>query len=146
MYEIFLIQLRISLGEILHQCLENSVSQYPKLEGRFLQVSGIQFAFDPSKPSGARVDHRLVRVNNQPLDLKREYKVATKIYVKNGRDGYTCIKECPLLIDNDVAPRLLPVVENYFQQHKSIKKPSPNEPKRIIKIENEQVKFNVILF
>jgi len=87
------------------------------------------------------VDPRLIRVNNELLDFQREYKVATKIYVKNGRDGYIMIKDCPLLIDNDVAPRLLQVVENYFQKHKSIKKPSPNEPKRIIKIENEQVKF-----
>ena len=38
-------------GKKLHQALENSVSQYPKLEGRFPQVSGIEFAFDPRKPA-----------------------------------------------------------------------------------------------
>ncbi len=37
-------------GKKLHQALENGVSQYPKYEGRFLQVSGLEFAFDPSKP------------------------------------------------------------------------------------------------
>ena len=38
-------------GKKLHQALENSVSQYPKLEGRFLQVSGLEYAFDPRNPS-----------------------------------------------------------------------------------------------
>lgn len=39
-------------GKILYDALENSVSAYPKLEGRFPQVSGVNFTFDPSKPPG----------------------------------------------------------------------------------------------
>lgn len=35
--------------------LENGVSQWPKLEGRFPQTSGVKFKFDPSKPAGERV-------------------------------------------------------------------------------------------
>ncbi len=37
------------------EALENGVSQWPKLEGRFPQVSGLKFSFDPSKPPGSRV-------------------------------------------------------------------------------------------
>ena len=44
-----LLLLRCS-GKKLHQVLENGVSQYPKLESRFPQVSGLKFAFDPKKP------------------------------------------------------------------------------------------------
>ena len=32
----------------LLESLENGVSQYPKLEGRFPCVSGVQFRFDPA--------------------------------------------------------------------------------------------------
>lgn len=32
-------------GEQVHRALENGVSQYPKLEGRFPQVAGLRFAF-----------------------------------------------------------------------------------------------------
>lgn len=39
-------------GRVLPSVLENSVSQYPKTEGRFLQVAGITFAFNPNKPAG----------------------------------------------------------------------------------------------
>lgn len=42
-------------GQDLLAALENSVSAYPKLEGRFPQVAGVCFAFDPSKPPGSRV-------------------------------------------------------------------------------------------
>jgi hypothetical protein len=47
------------------------VSQYPSHEGRFLQVSGLKFAFDPSKPSGNRVDPRLITVGDAFLDLEK---------------------------------------------------------------------------
>ena len=39
-------------GAELLAALENGVSQYPKLEGRFPCVSGVRFAFDPAKPGG----------------------------------------------------------------------------------------------
>ena len=50
-------------GEELRAALENGVSQYPKLEGRFPCVSGVRFAFDPSRPGGARLSRMsLIRV------------------------------------------------------------------------------------
>lgn len=62
-------------GFQLHQALENSVSQYPKHEGRFLQVSGVKFAFDPSKPSGTRIDPRLIKVQDEYLDLEKVFEI-----------------------------------------------------------------------
>lgn len=56
-----LVVLQVSGSQII-EALENGVSQYPKLEGRFPQVSGIRFAFDPSKPSGKRVDPKFVKI------------------------------------------------------------------------------------
>ena len=59
------------LGAQLVEALENGVSQYPQNEGRFLQVSGLKFAFNPSKPVGNRVDARLVQVQDEYLDLNK---------------------------------------------------------------------------
>jgi len=51
--------------------LENGVSQYPAMEGRFPCVDGVRFAFDPSKPAGSRVVPGSVYVRDQPLVPKR---------------------------------------------------------------------------
>jgi 5'-nucleotidase len=75
----------------LHQVLENGVSLYPELEGRFPQVAGIRFAFDPSKPAGHRIDPRLIMVQEEYLDLNKEYKLATTAFLKQGKDGYDCL-------------------------------------------------------
>ena len=37
-------------GSVLLECLENSVSSYPKLEGRYAAVSGLNFVWDSDKP------------------------------------------------------------------------------------------------
>ena len=58
-------------GKQIVEALENGVSQYPKLEGRFPQVSGITFGFDASKPSGKRVDYRFVRIQGEFLELEK---------------------------------------------------------------------------
>lgn len=66
-------------GKDLLQALENSVSKYPALEGRFPQVSNITLTFDPSKAPGHRCTY--VRVADAALDLQREYKLVTRDYM-----------------------------------------------------------------
>ena len=51
--------------------LENGVSKYPVLEGRFPQVAGITYGFDPDKPPGQRVSAKHVKVQGSYLDLDR---------------------------------------------------------------------------
>jgi hypothetical protein len=34
-------------------------------------VAGLQFAFDPSKPPGNRIDHRIIKVKNEYLDYDK---------------------------------------------------------------------------
>lgn len=80
-------------GDDLIQILENSVSQYPMLDGRFLQVSGIWFSFDPRKPAGQRIIISTVRCraadgSARTLQLNETYVVATKMYIHIGKDGY----------------------------------------------------------
>lgn len=42
-------------GKYVLEALENAVGKYPALEGRFPQVSGIEFEFDPVSLMGKRV-------------------------------------------------------------------------------------------
>ncbi len=65
------------------------MSQVEKGAGRFPQVSGLSFAFDPSAPAGSRVSE--VMVGDQPLDPDKVYKVATNDYMLSGGDGYTAL-------------------------------------------------------
>ena len=76
-------------GKYLLEALENSVSKYPALEGRFPQISGIEFTFDPSKSADSRCTD--VLIGGQPLDSEKEYKVATRDYMVRGKDGFTSL-------------------------------------------------------
>ncbi|KAJ1948861.1 hypothetical protein FBU59_001401 [Linderina macrospora] len=42
-------------GDQIRRALENGVSKWPAQEGRFPQVSGLRFQFDPRRPPGDRV-------------------------------------------------------------------------------------------
>lgn len=93
-------------GKILHEALENAVSAYPKLEGRFPQCSGISFTFNPDRPIGTRVESRLVRIGDEWLDLEEKYTLCVKAYMHSGCDGYTMFKKCPIIMDEDSCPEL----------------------------------------
>ena len=80
-------------GEQIHQALENGVSQWPKLDGRFPQVGGLTFAFDPTKPPGSRIDPAYIKIGTEYMDRQQHYKVATKAYLANGEDGYSALSQ-----------------------------------------------------
>ncbi|KAH9210285.1 5'-nucleotidase [Leptodontidium sp. 2 PMI_412] len=73
-------------GQAILDAIENSVSLYPALEGRFPQVSKIEFEFDPSGPANSRV--RWVNIAGQPLDKEKLYVLVTRGYMGRGKDGF----------------------------------------------------------
>lgn len=73
-------------GKAILEALENSVSLVPALEGRYPQVSNIQFKYNPALPSGSRV--LWVKVHDEPLDLNKAYRLASRGYMGRGKDGY----------------------------------------------------------
>eukprot|EP00128_Syssomonas_multiformis_P011845 Colp12_sorted_trinity150504_noHs@10225 len=101
-------------GKQLLSALENSVSQFPKLEGRFAQVSGLSFEFDPTQGAGARVVTESILVKGKPLDLDKEYKMVTKSYLALGKDGYDVFKGLPVYVDEECGPVLPAIVRNHF--------------------------------
>lgn len=102
-------------GLQVHRALENGVSQYPKLEGRFPQVAGISFSFDPSKPPGNRVPLESVKIGGQDLDLQKAYKVVTKEFIAQGKDGYDVLRECPLVKSTEDCMPITQAVTEYFE-------------------------------
>ncbi|MBI5484084.1 MAG: 5'-nucleotidase C-terminal domain-containing protein, partial [Deltaproteobacteria bacterium] len=73
-------------GRQLRETLEHGVSGVEKGEGRFPQVSGLKFAFNPARPVGKRVGDIIAA--GLALDEKRDYLVATLDFMAAGGDGY----------------------------------------------------------
>lgn len=113
-------------GEELKQALESGVSEVEKGAGRFPQVSGMSFSYDPAQPAGQRVIE--VKVGGQPLDLAKTYKVATNDFVASGGDGYTSLKKANAF---NTGLTLFSVVEEALIQQKVVK---PQVEKRIVEV------------
>lgn len=91
--------------------LENGVSSWPTREGRFLQVSGLRFKFDPRKPPGDRIVKGSIYIGSSPLEPLSKYRVATKHYIKSGKDGFDVLKDTEVVVDGETAPRLATLVQ-----------------------------------
>jgi 5'-nucleotidase len=77
-------------GEDIRAALENGVSQIDDGAGRFMQVSGMKYSFDRSKPAGSRIVSVEVKDGEAfaPLDPAKTYIVAANNYVRTGGDGF----------------------------------------------------------
>jgi 2',3'-cyclic-nucleotide 2'-phosphodiesterase/3'-nucleotidase len=102
-------------GQQLHDALENGVSGLANLEGRFPQVSGMSFAWDPDAPVGERVDPADVTVGGSPLELEATYTLATNNFVAGGGDGYAMFADVPRQVGADDGPLLATVVVETIQ-------------------------------
>lgn len=86
-------------GQVILDALQNAVSAYPKMEGRFPQVSGVSFVFDPRKqPPETRVIPELVQVADEWLDVKQNYSLCVKSYMHGGCDGFSMFKDAKVLV------------------------------------------------
>jgi len=110
-------------GQGLIDALENGVSQVEEVAGRFPQVSGLTFAWDPAAPVGARISQVMVASEDGfvPLDPSASYLAVTNNYVRNGGDGYKVFSG-----DDknayDFGPDLADVTAEYLATH------SPYQP------------------
>lgn len=101
-------------GEKLLEALEASLASLPEETAAFPHVSGMSYTIDtreefipgdyydggssyqkPQNP-GARVKD--VKIGGQPLELDREYRIATINFLANGGDSYGAFKESPALL------------------------------------------------
>ncbi|PIE09324.1 MAG: multifunctional 2',3'-cyclic-nucleotide 2'-phosphodiesterase/5'-nucleotidase/3'-nucleotidase [Rhodobacterales bacterium] len=100
-------------GDVVLAALENGVSQVEEGAGRFPQVSGMSFAFDPNAEPGARVSD--VMIGDTPLDEAKLYGVVSNNYVRNGGDGYAMFENAQNVYD--FGPDLADVTAEYLADH-----------------------------
>jgi 5'-nucleotidase/UDP-sugar diphosphatase len=105
-------------GADLLAALENGVSQVEDAAGRFPQVSGMSYTYDPSEPPGSRIVQ--AEVGGQPVDASRVYKVASNEYVYGGGDGYEALSRGTALIDPSGGTLLATMVIDYIAERGEI--------------------------
>lgn len=71
---------------------EDGLIQRSDASGRFLQVSGLSFIFDPTQEAGSRIVE-VTLDNGEALDPEAVYTVVTNDFVRNGGDGYAVFAE-----------------------------------------------------
>ena len=99
------------------KALENGVSQVEDGAGRFPQVAGLSYAFDPKNDVGKRVRDVLVPQGGaaMPLDPTYMYSVVSNNYIRNGGDGYKMFKTAQNVYD--FGPDLADVVTQYMARN-----------------------------
>jgi 5'-nucleotidase len=95
--------------------LENGVSQVEEAAGRFPQVAGLRFTWDPAAAPGSRV--RTVEVQDDgtwtAIDPAEVYAVVTNNFVRNGGDGYAVLRD-QATNAYDFGPDLADVLSDYL--------------------------------
>ncbi|MGJ8544393.1 MAG: bifunctional metallophosphatase/5'-nucleotidase [Sulfitobacter sp.] len=97
-------------GETLVAALENGVSEYEENAGRFAQVAGMTYAFDPAAEVGSRISD--VTVGGAPIDPAKLYGVVSNDYVRKGGDGYSMFIDAANAYD--YGPDLADVTAEYL--------------------------------
>ncbi len=110
--------LTVLSGADLLAALEHGVSKVEEKAGRFPQVSGLTFTYDPKLPSGTRVTN--VTVGGQPLDPGKTYRVATNDYMLKGGDGYTALTRGRTVVDASGAVLMATMVMDYVEARKTV--------------------------
>ena len=100
-------------GAVLLQALEHGLSGIEEGAGRFPQVSGLAFSYDPVAPHGSRLGPVLVA--GVQVEPGRAYRLATTDYLAAGGDGYGMLKAARVLVDSSGGPLLVNVVAEAVQ-------------------------------
>ena len=97
-------------GATVVEALENGVSQVEEGAGRFPQVAGLTYAFDPKAEAGGRISD--VMVGGAAIEMDKVYGVVSNNYVRNGGDGYEMFEDA----DNayDFGPDLADVTAEFL--------------------------------
>ena len=98
--------------------LENGVSQVEEGAGRFPQVAGLRFTWDPKAPAMSRITSVEVRDGEAwvPIDPAKIYAVATNNFMRAGGDGYVSLRD-EATNSYDFGPGLDDVLADFLAEH-----------------------------
>lgn len=74
-------------GHEIRKLLEHGVSEAEKKSGRFLQISGASYSYNPKQKMGERIGRILI--GKDSLDLAKTYSIALPQFILDGGDGFT---------------------------------------------------------
>ena len=114
-------------GAQIFDAIENGVSEVEKNSGRFPQVSGMSFTYNPKAKAGSRVNS--VKIGTSPLNKGKTYTVATNDYMASGGDGYSVLKKAKVIINASNATIMASMVMDYIKGKGSV---SPKVEGRIV--------------
>ncbi|MDV7145697.1 bifunctional metallophosphatase/5'-nucleotidase [Tropicimonas sp. TH_r6] len=102
-------------GQVVIDALENGVSQVEEVKGRFPQVAGLKFTWDPSvAPNEGRIQEVMVMEGDAwaPIDPAKSYMAVSNNYVRGGGDGYKMFVDAANAYD--FGPDLADVTAEYL--------------------------------
>ncbi len=99
-------------GQQILDAMENGVSKVEDGSGRFPQVSGMSFVYDPTAPAGSRIVKLMIGENE--VDVNATYTFATNNYAMGGGDGYGMLGGGRMLIDTGNGNLMANDVINYI--------------------------------
>ena len=112
-------------GEQLLAALEHGVSGDKGQGPELLQVSGLRYTVDPSRPAGSRVSKAEFTEpsgKTVPLKLNRRYRIVMNSFIAGGGDGYSMLKEAKPLSLKPVTDEEL--LENYLKKRSTVTAPA----------------------
>jgi len=120
-------------GNRVRELLERSVSDSVLGKGGFLQVSGVAFTYDSTKPAGSRIVGDLTRATGRPLRAADSVRVALPAYLSCDRgDGYQVPEVQDLCHNRNSAPRTVDLLRTYLVDslHRTVTPPPPGRINR----------------
>ncbi|PRY21172.1 5'-nucleotidase [Aliiruegeria haliotis] len=104
-------------GQVVIDALENGVSQVEEVKGRFPQVAGLKFTWDPSvAPNEGRIVEVMVADGDGwvPIDPAATYSLVSNNFVRGGGDGYGMFVDAENAYD--FGPDLADVTAEYLAE------------------------------
>lgn len=105
-------------GETVRAVLENGVSEVERLSGRFPQVAGLQYTYDPSNEVGSRIVE--ASLNGNPIDPAGTYTMATNNFIADGGDGYEMLTSVPRVLTPGNGPVLSSLITRQIEANSPI--------------------------
>lgn len=104
-------------GANILAALENGVSGLADGAGRFAQVAGLKYSFDPAADAGARVSDVMVMADGAwtAIDPEAMYGVVSNNFMRSGGDGYGMFRN-DAVNAYDYGPDLADVVAEYLME------------------------------
>ncbi|HKY96724.1 MAG TPA: bifunctional metallophosphatase/5'-nucleotidase [Gemmatimonadaceae bacterium] len=104
-------------GARLRELLEHGVAPTSVGKGAYIQVSGVKFSWDPSKPSGSRIVGDLRRADGSVIKPTDTLKLALNVYPAcEGGDGYIVPEAKTACANQAAGPRAADLVVKHITE------------------------------